>query len=488
MSIARSIFHGSIWMILLNAAARMIGLVSTMILARLLVPEDFGIVAMAMSVIGLLELMAEFGFESALIQRQDATRAHYDTVWTIRLGFGVLLSLLVAGLAIPASAFFEEPKLITVMLTLAPLSFLTAVENIGVVNFRKEMQFDREFRFILFRRLVTFFVTVTLALIFRTYWALVLGILVGRIVSVILSYLMHPFRPRFSLAERQGLYSFSGWIFVNSLISAFAARLSHFLIGRLHGASALGLYTVAFEVADLPGTELSAPINRAAFPGYSRMRLQKGALETGFIDVLAMVAIIVIPAGVGIAIVADALVLTLFGAKWTGAIPIVQLLAISAMLGACTSGNYYVYLAQARTHIPPIIGVAHVGIFVLLLSTLFIDAGVVGVAKAELGAAVCSGLVSVSMLTSVTEIRLIEYFRAVWRPATASLVMYLALREIGITRISDMVPLFQLISIAATGAILYVASVYILWTMSGKPEGAERKIIEQVAAWRSRVF
>lgn len=486
MSIGQSIFRGSVWMIVLNGAGRLIGLASTAILARLLLPADFGIVAMAMSVIGVIELFAQFGFDSALIQRQDATRHHYDTVWTLRVGFALFISICIATLAVPASQFFDDARLIPVMFCLAPLSLLSALENIGVVNFRKEMTFDKEFRFTIIRRLVSFFITVSLAVIFRSYWALVLGMLAGRLIGVTLSYVMEPFRPKFCLSEARSLFGFSGWIFVNSLIGAISSRLSQFLIGKLYGASALGLYTISFEVAELPATEFSAPINRAAFPGYSRLRLQDGGLEAGFLSVLGVVALIVIPAAVGIVVVAEPLVYTLLGKNWTGATPIIEVLAISAMLNACTSGNYYVYLAQARTKVPIITGIAHTIVFLVLLVFVYKESGVVGVAKAELGATIASTLLSLQLLLYTTNIRLLSYLTVLWRPAAGALTMFFVLGIFVRHTVAESAAIVNLFTSAAAGVVIYSATVAALWIVSGRPVGAEQNIIDKLYSWFAR--
>ena len=121
--------------------------VNILILARLLVPADFGLVAMAMSAIAIIELASAFSFEVALIQREHPTREYYDTAWTLNVALGTACALATVGLAYPAALFYGEPRLTPVMLVLAGGWIVQSFENIGTVNFRRDMDFSREFRF-----------------------------------------------------------------------------------------------------------------------------------------------------------------------------------------------------------------------------------------------------------------------------------------------------------------------------------------------------
>ena len=174
---------------MLRLADRGIAIVSTMVLARLLVPSDFGLIALAASLIGMLEVLGAVGMDMALIQRADAQRRHFDTAWTFHVLFGLVTAALVALLAWPLASFYAEPRLVPVMLMLGLTHALQAFENIGVVAFRKDLEFDREFRYRLTRRVVTTFcVTLPLAFVLRNYWALLIGSVVGAGLSVVLSY------------------------------------------------------------------------------------------------------------------------------------------------------------------------------------------------------------------------------------------------------------------------------------------------------------
>src|SRR6188768_753300 len=182
---------GALWMVLAKLLERSLGLISSLFLVRLLAPADFGIVAMAMSLIALLELFSAFGLDSVLIQNRAATDAHFHTAWTLNVIAACVAGVILAALAIPASLFYQEPRLVPVILVFALASAVQGLENIGVVMFRKDLQFDREFRYLLAKKLIGFAITVPLAFWLRDFWALVYGILISRFIIVAYSYMVH---------------------------------------------------------------------------------------------------------------------------------------------------------------------------------------------------------------------------------------------------------------------------------------------------------
>ncbi len=136
---------GAAWMVAMRIAIRAIGLVSIVILARLLVPADFGLVALATMLYGLIEVMGQFGFDVVLIQNQSAGRRHYDTAWTLTVIRNLVLAGLLAAGAPWAAGFFEEPRLQSILYWLALAALVEGFANIGVVNFRKELRFHKDF-------------------------------------------------------------------------------------------------------------------------------------------------------------------------------------------------------------------------------------------------------------------------------------------------------------------------------------------------------
>ena len=341
---------GAAWMIALRFAVRGIGLVSTAVLARLLVPEDFGLVALAMMVVALLEVLGEFNFEVALLRDQHAKRSHYDTAWTLTLLRGILVAGLLLLLAQPAAIFFGDSRLATVLSVLSIAAVIDGFANIGTVEFRRELHFHREFIYPLTIKMGTVVGTLLAAVWIRNYWALVIGIICGCVVRVGLSFAMSRYRPRPSLSEWRELITFSKWLFFTALLQYAYWRTDRLVVGKVMGAQALGLYAVAYELSNIATSELVAPVRRASLPAYAKVSCDLQTLRSVFVRDFATILFFGVPIAAGIGGLADPLVRVLLGERWLAAVPLMQILAIygAFQVGPANTGPVYLALGKPQ--------------------------------------------------------------------------------------------------------------------------------------------
>lgn len=472
---SREILTGAAWMIFVRVCDRLLGLVSTLILARLLVPADFGLIAMAMSVIALIELAGAFSFEIALIRQTNPAREHYDTAWTLNLAFALLCSALIAGVAPLAARFYEEPRLTLLMIVLAAGWLAQGFENIGIVNFRRRMDFASEFKFMFSKRLVGFVVTISLAIALQSYWALALGQSAMRATGLVLSYYMEGYRPRLSLAARRDLFSFSGWLLVTNIMSFGLARLPHFVIGRLEGPAALGKYTIAAEFARLPSTELSAPINRAVLPGLSRVRENNDELRALFIQVMSTTFALTLPAAIGLAMTSALVIQTVLGSQWRDASPLLAILAVAGAVEVVASNNGIAYLVLGRTRLVAGMNATKLVVLIAAASILVPSHGILGMALAELVSAALVVILSTAVLIRSLSLSIAQLWAATWRTMVSTMAMAVALLWIaGPPLHADPTdPAWLLPASIILGAIVHLASMLTLWLLSGRPPGVE---------------
>jgi lipopolysaccharide exporter len=477
-----SIARGAMWMLTLRFSVKGIALVSTMILARLLMPEDFGLIALAMSVYSFLELMRAFGFGTALIQNQSASRRHYDTAWTLQFIFSSGAALLLVLVAYPVSQFYDESRLFYVLIMLAVSMWLSGLGNIGAVDFQKKMQFHREFVFGLSVKLAGFFVTIPLAFYLRNYWALLIGMLVGNLAAVILSYLMHPYRPKFSLQATRELMGFSSWLLLNNFLMFANQHSQNFVIGKLGGSGAVGLLSVSTEISSLTTAEIVAPINRAAYPGYAKFSNDKPLLRDAYLKVLGSIILIAVPSALGIAAIAPIFVPVLLGEKWQAAVPVIQIIAISNVFTAMSTNSGYVYLAMARQRISTALTSFRLLIFLPLLIHFSNLEGVIGAAKALFITQIVLFPISQGVLGHILGIRWTDLGRLMLRPMLSGLAMVgvvsafvssLSLQKL------DIHGLAMLGSSVFLGFSVFSIVLLLLWRMAGKPEGAEKYLVER---------
>jgi len=470
-------------MVLLRALERVIGVASMIILARLLLPADFGMIAMAMSLVAILELLWSFSFESALIQSRDADRSYYDTAFTLNVGLGLIVAVGLLCLAYPVAWFYEDSRLVPLICCLAFGSLCQGCENVGVVAYRKELRFGVEFAYQAARKVAGFLVTIPLAFILRNYWALAAGMVTGKVAALIISYVAHPFRPRLTLAARSALVNFSKWLFFNNVLFTLQMRLQDFVIGKVAGSTGLGLYNVSLDVSTLPTTGIVFPINRAVFPGFAKLSEQPGALVRGYLSVLGIIALLALPAGLGVAATAELLIPTVLGDKWLDAIPLVRILAFYGTVAALGSVFGPAFMALGRTRTLSALTAAAV---VLLLPTVLygtITGGVIGAAWAYLAVALVMLPASHWLAARTFDLGIAQVAAPLWRPLLASVMMYWAVRSFMLTVGTTGPPqvlLSRLLAAVGLGIVVYLAALAVLWVLSGRPDGAERDVVQEI--------
>ena len=476
----RRMAAGAAWMILFRLTERSIGFISTLILARLLVPDDFGLVAMATSILAALELLGAFSFDMALIQNQAATRKHYDTAWTFEVLFGVIKCALLLALSVPAAAFYGEPRITAVMQVLALCTLLQGFDNIGVVAFQKDLELHKEFRFGLYRKLAGFVVTIALAIALQSYWALLGGMLTLRVTSLALSYGLHPYRPRFSLGAASELFNFSKWLLLNNILIFANNRGADFVIGRLSGARALGIYSVAYEIANLPTTELVWPISRAVFPGYSRLAGNPAELAQTFLQVIGLVALLTVPAGALIGLVAEPFVLLLLGPKWLDAVPLIQVLAMFGIVRSLHGPTGSIYVALGKPIVVAALQSVQLALALSLMVVLVPRLGAVGAAWAILAGAATAMVVNYVLVKRELKLPVVQLLGALVRPlvaATAMAAFVLAISPLVDGGTGPVAAGLRLLVLSAFGLAVYVSCIAVLWFVSGRADGPETRTL-----------
>lgn len=476
-SIRKKMIVGSLWMVGMRWVIRAIGLISTAILARLLTPADFGLIAMAMLFIGLLEVLASFGVDMALIKDQNAKRAHYDTAWTFKVIQGLLLGTVLFIAAPHIALYFDEEKVINVVRVLALAIFISGFQNIGIVAFRKELDFAKEFKFLVYTKIINFFITIFLAFYFRNYWALVAGIVFSRFFSVALSYVMHPFRPGFSLEKAGDLWDFSKWMVILSLGSFITSKIDEFVIGGTKPTEDLGIYNVGADLALMPGNEIIIPASRALFPGYAKLAHDPPRLAQAFLNVISMAMLVGISTSVGLMLIADDAVSLLLGSQWGAAVPVIQALALYAPMMGFRSivGNLLVASGRVKW-----VAIYVVLFLFLLVPSIIISANYGDLADVALTRTILSilaFLISLYMVTLCIPVRMIEILDVTWRPCVAVIIMALSVNYF---HIDTELPITSLLIDITVGIISFSIGLLLLWWLSGKPDGTEYFLIDKL--------
>ena len=205
----KNFIRGPSWALAMRWSVHLIGLVSIAVYARVLSPEDFGLIAMGAVAMGLITGITELGVQQLIIREKTITSDDCNTAWTIKIIQGLVVAIFLILVSSYAQNYFDEVRVKNVIIALALFAFITGFENIGMTLARKELDFSKDYRFVVYKRLFRFSVTLVLVLIIRNYWALIYGQILAAFFGVIISFLMHQYRPRFSLVEIKKYLAFS---------------------------------------------------------------------------------------------------------------------------------------------------------------------------------------------------------------------------------------------------------------------------------------
>ncbi len=322
------------------------GFVRTIILARLLAPSDFGLLGIAMLSITILETFSQTGFQSALIQKKKEAEEYLDTAWTALAIRGFILCGILFLAAPLIAGFFKSPAAVWVIRAIAASTLLVGFRNIGIIYFRKDLDFKKEFAFDFSGTVVDVAVSVVLALVLRNVWALVIGGLLGNVVRLAVSYMIHPYRPKLILdgARFKTLFGFGKWILGSTVLVFLVTQGDDILLGRLLGVTALGVYQMAYLISNLPATEITHIVSQVMFPAYSKLQDDAEALKTAFLMTITAVSFISIPLSIAIFLLIPEFTYVFLGAKWEAIIAPSRILAIAGGIRSVSAiwGSIYV--------------------------------------------------------------------------------------------------------------------------------------------------
>jgi len=468
-------------MVAMRWAIRLIGILSVAVLARILTPADFGVVAMALVVVGLLDTLAYAGVDLAIIRSNSATPEYLNAAWTIQLMQASIVAGLLLALAPFAADYYNEPRVATVIRWLALRAFIEGFQNIGIVAFQRELDFAKEFRFHVYSRLLNLIFAIVAALILRNYMALVVGMLSGALITVLLSYLMHPYRPRLSMEKLKGLRSYSNWLLVSRLGTFLSGGVDQFIAGGIVGAAAIGSYNVASQLATMPSGELVMPVRRALFPNLSKLQDDPMAFRRLVQQTFSSLAIAAIPLSLGLIMTADEIVRIVLGPRWSSSVDLLKWLALYGAFASLSSILEVPMWVMGRLRQSALQSWLGFVVLVPLIVFSVHEYGIIGAAVSRALVAILSLPLMLYLTSRACPVGYRDLASVLWRPLLAGVLMVVVLAAISSY---PETPVLALIAKVALGASIYAVALFILWRISGKPDGIEATILKYVAARR----
>lgn len=329
----RTLLHGVSWNGGVKGITLLLSWASTIIVARILSPEDFGLVAMATIYLGLTALVTDFGLGAAIVALRDLTEEHISQLHTVALLVGVGAFLVSCLVAIPLSRFFGAPALAVVVVVMSTTLIWESLRSVPIALLARALRFKELALFEALKVVVAVSFTLTLAMFGARHWALVLGNVSAALVVTFVMLVRQPqrfARPQFRTL--QSTLTFSSKLLMGQVAWYGYSNADFLMAGRVLGRVALGEYTLAWTLTSTPGEKIMSIFGRVMPTMFAAVQRDVAALRRYFLLFTEALAILIVPASVGLALVAPDFVLLVFGAKWAAAIVPLQVLCCYASI------------------------------------------------------------------------------------------------------------------------------------------------------------
>jgi O-antigen/teichoic acid export membrane protein len=328
--IGRLASRGAAWMFGLNISNRILGLVRTAIVARLLAPDDLGLFGIAMLTQSVIEVFTMLGLNSALARHPDDVEPYLDSAWIIAFVRGVGGGAILVLAAPLVAAFFHEPAATPLIRVLALYWVFGGFINPAIVMLRRRLEFGRLYLYTIVGSVADIAVSIIIAVVYRTPMALILGLAARTAALMIVSYVLVPYRPhlRFDRHRARELMSYGKWVTGTTILRFLYGQGDDIVVGRLLGTASLGLYQIGYKYSNLPTTEITRVLQMVALPVYAKVQNDAARLRKAFVEALESTSLGSIAFAGYIWVITPDFVELVLGPKWTGVIPVMRLLAI----------------------------------------------------------------------------------------------------------------------------------------------------------------
>jgi len=450
----------AMWTLVSSAGVSGIRFVSTAILARILFPEDFGIVAMAYLMTEVINLFGNLGMGAALIQRQDVDDEYLNTAFWSSLGVGLTLTAIACALSPLAGIFFKQKIVTAVVQCLSINFFISSVVSVQTMLLTKNLRFKEisiiEIGVTVFRVAVI----LSLAVLGFRFWSIVIGAMAERILKTAVFYWRSSWRPAFQFNGKKlmNLLHYGKHLYGGSFLGYFNRNMDFIITGRVFGAADLGFYQFAFNIPHLILTHFTQRINEVLFPVYSKVQNDKERVKRGVLRTAEMISIVTLPVMFGLMFCAEDFVLTVYGERWLPAVLPLQILCLSGAVKSVYSMTWMLFMSQGR---PDISLKWSAVMFPLTVGVIYYCSrwSIVGVA-AGMTALAFLGFIASKIALNLINLKLRKLLFSIRPGALASLGMIIALY--GINRweyIRDMEFWQRLIFNTLLGVIVYAGVI-----------------------------
>jgi PST family polysaccharide transporter len=415
---------------------------STVILARLLTPKDYGLVAMVTVITAFVALFKEMGLSMATVQSASLSHAQVSTLFWINVAVGIILALILSVGAPAISWFYNEPRLTLIALALASTFVFSGLTVQHRALLRRQMRFTTLATIEIGSIGIGITVAIIVAWYGAGYWALVGSSIAMPLGYLVLVWVFCGWRPGLPVRGSGILpmVAFGGHIAGFNIVNYFARNFDNILLGRFCGASVLGLYSRAYNIMMLPITQVREPLNAVAIPALSHIQNDPIRYKKYYIKMVTLLAFVTMPLMVFMFVCAEEVISLLLGKNWSGTVNIFKILCIVAFIQpvGTTWGLVLVSRGQSKRYFT----------WGIINSVVIVISFILGLPRGAIGVAAAYAVANYVLLAPTlwysfkgTPISIMNFFSAIFRPVIASIVMgfVILLSRLYLTNMSDIV-------------------------------------------------
>lgn len=461
-SLSSRVVRGGLWVFGLRIVEIGLGIIKLIILARLLAPDDFGLFGIALLAISTLETFSQTGSQTALIQKKGDVAGYLDTAWTVSAIRGIVLFIILLISAPYVAVFFKSPEASLIIQAIGVTILFRGFTNIGIIYFQKELEFNRQFIYGLVNGLVEFVVVVTAALILKDVWALVIGQIAVGLVSLVVSYLIHPYRPsiHLDLKKSKELFGFGRWVFGSSILAFLLTQGDDIFVGKMLGITALGFYQMAYRISNMPATEITHVISQVTFPAYSKMQNNLPRLRESFLRVLQLTAFLSFPIAGLIFVLAPDFTKIFLGDKWMPMVPAMQVLALWGGIRSIGATTGSVFFSMGKPKILTKIQFGHLILLAILIYPLSMRWGIFGTSLAVIFATLIPVSCAFYIVIKVIKCKIENFCKITTLPLINTVIMVSVIFILK-THWSNTVEMLEIFLFILFGIVSYLGVTYL---------------------------
>lgn len=380
MGYKKDVIKGISWIGLLKFSTKAVGFLEAVILARILSPDQFGAYGVALLALGLLETLTETGVNIVLIQEQNVD-TYVSSAWIVSMIRGTLIMILLFLVSPLISQFFHSPQSLILLNLICLVPFLRGFINPAVVKFQKDLLFGKDFWYRFVILIIDTVVSVTVTYITKQPIGIVIGLLAGVLVELLLSFFIVSPRPgfQFKKAYVSKIFHRGKWITASGVFDYLFFNTDNIAVGRLMGASSLGIYQLAYSLSVVPMTELSNVFVHVTFPVFTRISNDVVRLKKGFYQTLGVIFLLMLPLFILLTFLPHIFVL-LLGTKWSALEPILPILGLLGVLKSLTGTSSVLFLSEKKQNYTTVTTLVNIVGMVIVIVPFVIHLGLRGAA------------------------------------------------------------------------------------------------------------